>query len=597
MTTETRTCQNCKNPFTVEPEDFVFYNRIKVPPPTWCPECRLIRRLVCRNERSLYRRQCQAPGHTETVISFIAPEKPYVIYDQKYWWSDAWDATEYGQDYDFSRPFFGQFAELRRHVPVACLSSDYTTLINSEYVNWSGQCRNCYLVTDADYVENSAYSSSIFKVKECFDCDNALESELCYDCFDLEKCYRMIGSYNCNGCADVLFSMNCSACTNCFGCVNLRGKSYHILNEPYSKEDYAKKVGELYNGSYETYSSAFAAMVERSRGYPRKFMRGFMNRNVSGDYLYNSKNVACGFLATDVEDSKFVALTHCPGTKNCYDYTDWGENVQLLYECMTCGAGVANSKFSWGLVKDSRDSSYSYFSINCSNIFGCVGLNKKQYCILNKRYTKEEYEALVPRIIKHMDEMPYVDRKGRVYGYGEFFPPDVSQFAYNETAAQEFFPLTKDEALTHGFTWRDPDPRNYTITKRTEELPQTIAKVDDAFTDEVIECSHRAQCDHNCPGAFRIIPDELRFYRRLNLPVPRLCPNCRHYGRLAFRNPMRLWHRACQCAGTASSSGTYRNATTHFHREGKCPNEFETSYAPDRKEIVYCEQCYNAEVA
>jgi len=27
-----------------------------------------------------------------------------------------------------------------------------------------------------------------------------------------------------------------------------------------------------------------------------------------------------------------------------------------------------------------------------------------------------------------------------------------------------------------------------------------------------------------------------------------------------------------------------------------CTNEFETPYAPDRPEIVYCEECYNKEI-
>jgi hypothetical protein len=39
----------------------------------------------------------------------------------------------------------------------------------------------------------------------------------------------------------------------------------------------------------------------------------------------------------------------------------------------------------------------------------------------------------------------------------------------------------------------------------------------------------------------------------------------------------------------------YENTAKHDH-ENRCPNEFETSYAPDRKEIVYCEACYLKEV-
>jgi Zn ribbon nucleic-acid-binding protein len=620
MNSETKSCQNCRSQFTIEPDDFSFYEKLKVPPPTWCPECRLIRRLVWRNERTLYRRQCMAPGHSESLLSNIAPEKPCVAYDQKYWWSDEWDATAYGRDYDFSRPFFAQLKELREIVPLPCLQSDYATLINSEYSNWSGQLRNGYLLTDADFVEDSAYSSSITKSKNCFDCDQVLESELCYDCFDIEKCYRTVCSYDCNGCADMFFSMNCSSCTNCFGCVNLRGKSYHIFNEPYSKEAYTEKLREFFDGSYDSYRAAFATVVERSLRHPWRFARGFMNTNVTGSYVYNSKNTKDSFLVSDVEDSRFTALIHCPGTKGCYDYTDWGDNAQLLYECMTTGMGASNTKFSFGVFKESRDCSFSVFCVNSSDLLGCISLRKKQHCILNKQYTKEEYESLAPKIIEHMRAMPYTDAKGRVYGYGEYFPPDISPFAYNETIAQELFPLTKGSAVAAGFAWRDPDQKSYTITRKSDDVPQRIDGVSDGIVEDVIECGHSTHstdsgqasswqaingaCNHNCSTAFRIIPYELGFYRRMNLPLPRLCPNCRHYERIAFRNPMRLWHRTCQCSGRKSEARSsksetfvYENSTVHFHGAGKCPNEFETSYAPERPEIVYCENCYNAEVA
>ncbi len=92
------------------------------------------------------------------------------------------------------------------------------------------------------------------------------------------------------------------------------------------------------------------------------------------------------------------------------------------------------------------------------------------------------------------------------------------------------------------------------------------------------------ECKEKCATAFRIINPELQFYRRLKVPLPTLCPNCRHYQRMQQRSPAKLWHRKCMCD------------KKHPHHEEKCLNEFETSYAPDRKEIVYCEQCYNAAV-
>ena len=82
----------------------------------------------------------------------------------------------------------------------------------------------------------------------------------------------------------------------------------------------------------------------------------------------------------------------------------------------------------------------------------------------------------------------------------------------------------------------------------------------------------------------------------MNLALPRLCPNCRHYQRLKQRNPLKLWHRKCTCAGQKDDKGIYQNTAKHFHDNNHCTNEFETSYAPERLEIVYCEQCYNSEV-
>ncbi|MBM3251119.1 MAG: hypothetical protein FJZ07_02705, partial [Candidatus Nealsonbacteria bacterium] len=62
LNSEIRTCQNCHSPFVIDVQDFDFYQKIKVPPPTWCPECRMVRRMMFRNERSLYKRKCDVTG-------------------------------------------------------------------------------------------------------------------------------------------------------------------------------------------------------------------------------------------------------------------------------------------------------------------------------------------------------------------------------------------------------------------------------------------------------------------------------------------------------------------------------------------------------
>ena len=144
---------------------------------------------------------------------------------------------------------------------------------------------------------------------------------------------------------------------------------------------------------------------------------------------------------------------------------------------------------------------------------------------------------------------------------------------------------------------------------KTEDIPDHINDVRDSITEEIVQCAHASSvpasdlqspvpsCNEQCTTAFRIIPQELDFYRKMAISIPRLCPNCRHYRRIAQRNPLKLWHRQCTCGGVTSSNGVYKNQTEHAHGSAPCPNEFETSYAPERPEIVYCEGCYNGEVA
>lgn len=281
--------------------------------------------------------------------------------------------------------------------------------------------------------------------------------------------------------------------------------------------------------------------------------------------------------------------------KDGHDIDHYGFGSELCYDSTSIVA--VSAVFFTTIAWHGYNIQYSDDCQDCNNIFGCSNLRNKQYCILNKQYIKKEYEKLVPKIIEHMNTMPYTDKKGRVYKYGEFFPPELSPFAYNETVAQEYFPLTKEQVIEKGYQWKEPEQRNYQITMKTDQLPDHIKNVSDSIVNEIIGCAHEGKCNEQCTTAFKIIPKELEFYRKQNLPLPRLCPNCRHYQRIKQRNPLKLWHRKCQCGGEQSNNKVYTNTIDHpHHGDNHCPNEFETTYAPERKEIVYCEACYLQEV-
>jgi hypothetical protein len=582
MNSEVRICQNCHNNFQIEPEDFGFYEKISVPPPTFCPECRMQRRLIWRNERTLYKRKCNAPGHNEDLISMYAPEHTFPVYDHEYWYSDKWNAADYGRDYDFSRPFFSQFHELIYNVPHVALFDSKS--VNSSYCNIVVEQKNCYLVSAGWGNEDSMYGNRIAYCKNTVDSYVCHKTEFGYENVYCKESNRLMFSLRSEGCTDSYFLYDCRNCSHCVGCWNLRNKNYCIFNHQYTKEEYREKLEAMNLGSHKSLQALAEKFQDIRLAAIHRFAQLLNTQNVVGDNIEDSRNCYyCFDLDGDAENSKYCHWS-TRGLRDCYDSGPGaGGNSELLYEGISIG--VRNSRCKLGvIVWYSHDMQYCYNCQDSHDLFGCVGMRNKEYCILNKQYTKEEYETLVSKVVAQMNAMPYVDKRGRQFGYGEFFPPEISPFTYNETVAQDYMPLTEKEATDKGFQWRPQEKREYKTTVSHNDLPDMIREVPDSIVDGVISCAHEGRCNDQCTQAFRIVKDELEFYRRMNLPLPRLCPSCRHYERVKKRNPLKLWHRQCMC-----------DKKNHSH-QGKCPVEFETSYSPERKETVYCEQCYNAEV-
>ena len=561
---ENRICQNCRGNFVIEPDDFNFYEKIQVPPPTFCPECRFQRRLIWRNDWHLFKKTDVLTG--EKIFSIFPEESPVKIYDKDYWMSDAWDALEYGQEFNFSRPFFEQFKELLHKVPLP--SHSMYNIVNCSYCANADNIKGCYMVIAASYTEDSAYLIWDQSSRQCFDSHMTNRCELGYGNVNTVMCYKTFFSVDCESCQEMILCKDCVGCNSCIASIGLRNKSYCIFNQEFSREEYMKKIKELNFGSEKKFQELKQKAYEHWLKFPQKFMHGRQNVSVSGDYIYESKSAKDCYRIRGVENSKFIQNILIGPVKDCYDYTNWGDNAELLYETMMTGDGASNVKFSVWTYPNVKNLTYSVFCTNsCSDLFGCISLRKKQYCILNKQYTKEEYEILVPKIIE------YMKTTGE---YGEFFPASLSPFSYQVSQAYEFFPMEEWDVKEKGFSWYSIEKQNYEFTLNSKDIPDNISEIDKSITKEVIACAHEGKCKHECTGAFRVIDSELEFLKKMNLPLPRLCPNCRHYQRLKQRNPLKLWHRKCM--------------------KEDCENEFETSYAPDRLEIIYCEKCYQQEV-
>ncbi|MCR4328237.1 MAG: hypothetical protein NUV53_01835 [Patescibacteria group bacterium] len=552
MNKESRQCQNCKQSFQIDAQDFAFYEKISVPPPTWCPQCRLKRRMIFRNFKTLYKRPSDKSG--VSLISMYSPKSPHKVYSYEEWWADNWDPKAWGKPFDFSRPFFEQFHELLLAVPrfnLANLNSQ-----SCEYSNFTLNSKNCYLVFGCVDDEDCAYGHIVWESKDSLDNLYLYKSELCYESVDCVGSYGLKYCTECESCNDCIGCYDCRSCTNCIGCVGLKQKSYHIFNDPVTKEEYESFVAQHLFTNPVTVPFILEKQKELRKKIPQRYFFGLHNNRVSGNHIYNAKNLHYSFDVKGGEDSKFIFTGR--NAKDSYDVS-FSPDVEQVYESITCSK-TKNVYFSHS-CNGSHDIAYCDTCFSSHNIFGCVGLRNAEYCILNVQYTKEEYEALREKIIAHMKNTGE---------YGEFFPVALSPFGYNEAIVNEYYPIEKETALSQGFRWSD----GLSITTGQETIAhEALPKNPDEFTDALT--AHTLKC-FRCMRNYRLIAKEVGFYTRMKLPIPSECFNCRHARRMQMRNIRALWQGTCARCGTG----------------------FETSYSPEQQKEykMYCEACYQNEV-
>lgn len=557
-----KNCKQCKKDFEIRKEDEVFYEQMKSPHPEYCPDCRTQRRLSFRNERTLYKRPCDL-CKTDS-ISLYPAGTAFPVYCHKCWWSDAWDPRDFAMDYDKGRPFLEQFKELQNKVPrISLLVIDS---VRSDYTNNAGENKDCYLLFAAENNEDCMYGRLVQRCKVCNDCAFIYDSELCYECIDCRQCFKCMYSEQCQSSSDLLFCYNMRDSQNCILCTNGRHMSNSILNVKYSREEFEKKKAEIFS-SYESIEEAKKQFEELKNQSIVKF--AFQNKchDVTGDYMYNCHEGVRLFDTSDAKNCSYMA--DAMDIKDSMDCNNFYIKCEFEYDMMGVLGGSKNKHgfyVMWCTNTEYCDSCY-----HSNDLFGCIRLNKESYSILNKKYEKEEYFKLREEIIESMKADG---------SYGQFFPPSLSPFGYNETLAKEYFPMTRDEAIEKGYRWQENNTGTFGKETVTEEnIPNTCEKLGDAVLAEIFACN---ECGKN----FRIVRNELDFYKRLGLPMPHKDFECRHQARMRKRNPRKLWPRSCMC----------ENENHMNHAGEKCTANFQTTFSPERKETVYCESCYQQEM-
>jgi len=540
-------CSSCNSDFEIKDNDKSFYETMSVPEPTSCPECRMRHRMTFRNEQNLYKRICDSTK--KPIISIYHEKSPHIVYSANEWWSDKWDGINYGMNYDPAKPFFDQFKELLLKVPRIALFN--VNPENSDYCQQAYDNKNCYLCTVIKECEDCMYISHTNNAVDSYDCDFTQNVQLSYSCLDSDKLYACKYCQNCQNSNDLIFCNDCIGCQSCYGSYGLRNKKFYIYNKKYSEVDYKAIIAQYNFGKY----SNVMRLQDEVRGYfNQKANRANWNINTIdslGNYLINAKNCDQCFDSFEIQD-----CSYCTWIFESHDIHDvYGMGTS---EWVYNSVGVENlNKAAFNtFVSDSNDVYYSDCCFYSADLFGCAGLRNKKNCILNKQYTPEEYESLKNTIIQELKS------KGQ---WGEFFPASLSPFGYDESVAQEHFPLNHEKTEQLGFKWSGYEEKISGSDKIIEasDLPDDIKDVNDDILNTPIRCGESKKL-------FKIQKNELTFLRDHSIPLPRFHNTVRYQMRMGLRNPKKLWVSKCT----------------------KCQAPIKTTHDPAKAEQVLCSKCY-----
>jgi len=551
MDSQTKQCQNCKKDFVIEPDDVEMLVGLDLPNPELCPAC-IWQHLLAFWVFGKFRKG--KSGLSGKTIFTVLPENvAFPIYDREEWVSDKWDPLTYGQDYNQNKLFFEQFKELQNKVPHPHQSVGPNNT-NCEWCDDVSHSKNCYLCRSLYECEDLFYNYRVIGGKTSIDLVFCFKMENSYDCTYCFDSYQLKHSFNSRNCMNSSFLYDCRSCQDCFMCWNLRNKQYHILNQPYSKDEYLEKVKSFAVDSYKNL------------------------QKIKKEYLEAVASQAIHKENLNVKTASSVGnfLEECKGCQNCF-FLQKSENCRnsfrgimkdVIYTVSTfAGEKAAYSLMDWTTFGTANtfycsNCRYSYYlncCDNCEYCFGCVGLKNKSYCVFNKQYSKEEYEALVAKI---KDQMK---KDGE---WGKFFPLSLAYGGYNLSTANCYFPETKESINKLGGRWEEiVDSAKDGISG--DDVPDQISFVSDDFSKQAIICPATK-------WRFNIASEELKFYKRFGIPLPHYHPDKRvldNFKLLTVTNP-----ETCKCYFCSKEIIHYYPAEWGYKK-------------------IACVECYQREVA
>ena len=551
MESEIKTCIDCKNEFIINSGDLILYQKVGLEIPEQCFDCRLKQYFAFWVFGKFRKGVSDLSG--ESLITILPSNARYPIYKSHEWWSDAWDPMSFGQDYDSSRSFFDQLKKLQEKIPRPHQMGENNT--NCDWCDDAWESKNCYLSRAFLKCENLNYCFRVVESKDSFDLTLCYYLQNSYDCLACHNSYNLNFSESSRDCIDSYFLFDCRNCQNCFMCWNLRNKNYYIRNKQYTKEEYESELKKIKLDSHkniENLKNEFENILKNNAAHRENM--NIKTTNSIGNYLTNCDKCVNVFTWENSQNCR--NSLRGLNTKDCIDQLGtWNNELSGNNSGVFGGYQIKHSVWS-----DARYSEYLDLCYEVEYCFGCVGLRKKKYCILNKQYNKEGYEKLKSEIISDMS------KRGE---YGKFFPYSMGFCPYNLSTGMMYFKdIKKEEILKHGGSWSDEDFSSQDGISSLE-LPDSILETEKSITLQALICPESKY-------RFNISEAEYKFHKNKNFALAR------------FHFDLRMLKKARKTAVLKS----------YPYKCIYCQNDIMAYYPPEwGYQKIACEECYKQNIA
>ncbi|MDA1038607.1 MAG: hypothetical protein O2877_02885 [bacterium] len=545
-----RVCDLTGEKWDVTEEELGWYRHFNVPPSKLSPVTRMKINTSFYNGFQWWNQKHPKTG--KTIITGVHPSTGIKVLPDKEWHEK--DFSENGIEVDLNRSFFEQMRELQLRVPLPA-SRNIKEPENSISLASSGD-RNSYFMV-ATISENSLYSvwcNKLSGVCEVNSCDNVSNS------------YHIGNSYNINNCnfidssKDVIssdFIFFSSDLEFCFGASLQKHKRYLWFNEQLTKEEWEKRRAEVDLGSRKVLDeniAKFRKMMVEDTAWPENFNETV--ENCTGELIFESEDISEGYFVNTSKNGHWVAylLSNCEGNAYMGGGKDSTNNYYSHSPMMSSGCKFVHSCYSCQNVE------YSMQCYNCEDLFGCVGLNRKRFCIFNKQYTEDEYYKKLDEVKTNMLE------RGE---YGDFFPLSFSPCYFFATPALAWL-IDEKDAEQLGAAMYDLDSMGARGDIDSNAPMTDVSELPDHVKD-FGEWSGKALKDKLEGKRFAYIKPEITLYQKLNIAPP-------------LENPMlRLRNLSFEVNSAIPMEVTCA-------KTGKKLRVAKNKMYPDRK--IYCREAY-----